>query len=234
MGRPKLTEIIGNRYSSVTVIGRSDSDSRAYECVCDCGKVFSTMKQRLENGRTKSCGCLRYELLSAALKTHGASSEGKNSPEYQSFTAMIHRCYTPSRTSYERYGGRGIIVSEESWLEESPNGFLNFLKDMGKRPDGTSLDRIDTNGNYCRDNCRWTTLRIQAVNTDRKKKEHNTSKYRGVSLRKTNGKYMARIGNGLGGYEWLGDYTSESEAALAYNKRALELFGEDAFQNKVE
>lgn len=132
-------------------------------------------------------------------------------------------------------GGRGIIVEEESWLEESPAGYLNFLKDMGKRPEGTSLDRINTQGNYSKNNCRWASRSIQAHNTDRLKTESNTSKYRGVSHGTNSRKrpWVARIGNGVAGCEWLGNFVTEDEAALAYNKRAFEMFGDEAKLNLV-
>lgn len=231
MGRPKLTKIIGEMYSCVVVIGRSLIKSRYHECKCDCGRIFSKTKQRLEIGRTKSCGWLKGKMLSDASTTHGSSKDGKNSPEYQSYIAMIHRCYTPSRGGYDKYGGASILVEQKEWLEPSPAGFLNFLGDMGLRPVGCSLDRIDGLKGYYRDNCRWSTRRIQSVNTNRKKTSKNTSKYRGVSLRKSNGKWTARIGNCKGGYEYLGDFYVEEDAAFAYNKRARELHGGDARLN---
>lgn len=234
MGRPKLTAIIGNKYSYVLVVGRSTTDSRQYECKCDCGKIFSTTKQRLEIGRTKSCGCMKSELLSTANIKHGAYVDGKNSPEYQSYVAMIHRCYNPDRTHYDRYGGAGILVEQKEWLEPSPYGFLNFLNDMGLRPDGSSLDRVDGLKGYSKNNCRWASKRTQAVNTNRKKTSANTSKYRGVSLRKSTGRWMVRIGNGKGNYEWLGEFDTEESAAIAYNKRALELHGENAKLNILQ
>ena len=154
MGRPRTLDIVGRRYNFLEVISRHETDSRRWVCRCDCGKIIETTKQRLENGNSKSCGCMKSKLLSEASTLHGASSNGKNSPTYQSYVAMLHRCYDDKRLDWERYGGRGIIVEEESWLSPSPCGYLNFLKDMGHRPDNTSLDRIDYDGNYCKSNCR--------------------------------------------------------------------------------
>jgi hypothetical protein len=234
VGRPRTVDIVGKEYSFLKVIGRSENytQNKKWICQCVCGTVCETTKQRLDNGRTKSCGCMKSKLLSDAHTKHGGYSEGKNTPEYQSYIAMIHRCYDEKRNSWDRYGGRGIIVSEGTWLEPSPAGFLNFLADMGVRPEGTSLDRVDSDGNYCKENCRWADRRTQAYNTDKKKQGNSTSKYRGVSLYESRrNPWAARIGNGKGGYEWLGQFSTEEEAALAYNKRAIELHGDNAILN---
>lgn len=87
---------------------------------------------------------------------------------YSSWQSMKNRCYDPNATSYKNYGGRGIKVCDR-WLEK-PYGFKNFLEDMGPRPAGCSLDRIDVNSNYCPENCRWATSSQQANNTRRNKR----------------------------------------------------------------
>ena len=236
MGRLRTVDITGSQYSFLKVLGKSENytQNRKWVCECACGKICETTKQRLENGGSKSCGCMKSKLSSDANRVHGAYSGGKKSPEHQSYLAMMHRCYDDKRTDWGRYGGRGIIVSEDRWLEPC-TGFLNFLEDMGSRPVGTSLDRIDFNGNYCKENCRWVDQRTQAYNSNRIKKGCSTSKYRGVSLSKGKSKpWVARIGNGCGGYEWLGQFSTEEEAALAYNKRAIEIHGENAILNVIE
>lgn len=236
MGRPRTIDLSGVRFSFLTVIGRSESysNNQKWSCVCDCGNICETTLQRLKNGRAKSCGCKKSELISKANTLHGATCGGSGSPEYQSYVAMMHRCYDSTRDSWEHYGGRGVIVEESSWLEESPKGFLNFLADMGNRPEGTSLDRIDTSGNYSKENCRWADRRTQSYNTRIFKTDKSTSKYRGVSFsEKRNKKWMARIGNGAGGYIYIGQFDTEEEAALAYNDKAIEIHGENAILNEV-
>lgn len=235
MGRPRTLDLTGQVFNYLTVLSRNEDDARKWNCLCECGNICQTTPQRLRSGRCKSCGCLKSKLLSESNTKHGGYVDGKNTPTYQSYIAMIHRCYDDKRSSWERYGAKGIIVDEPSWLEESPNGYLNFLRDMGDRPDGTSLDRINNSGNYSKENCRWADRKTQAYNTDRKKTERNTSKYRGVSFSKQRkNPWVARIGDGLGGYEWLGGYPTEDLAALAYNKRALELHGDEAKLNIIE
>jgi hypothetical protein len=88
------------------------------------------------------------------MTTHGHTT-GKFSPTYHSWASMIQRCTNPNRSFYHRYGGRGITVCKR-WMT-----FINFLADMGERPDGTSLDRINNDGNYTPRNCRWATLAEQ-------------------------------------------------------------------------
>lgn len=147
----KVKNRIGQTYGSLTVVSRADNTPHGksrWVCVCSCGKQIVAQSDNLQTGRTMSCGHTSY--------VHGKS----NSPAYASWDAMKRRCYDPKHPSFKWYGGSGITVCDE-WKES----FDQFLLDMGERPDGRSLDRIDYNKGYAPDNCRWATQDQQANNT---------------------------------------------------------------------
>lgn len=120
---------------------------------CDCGIEKIYLSNRVNKGYVKSCGCLRDAALELRTK-HG----NWYSSTYKSWDHMIQRCTNINNTAYHYYGGRDIKVCDK-WLK-----FENFYGDMGDRPEGTSLDRIDNNKGYNRENCRWISIAIQAVN----------------------------------------------------------------------
>lgn len=117
-----------------------------HRVICHCGESFWAERYYIEKGRTKSCGCSR--------KTHSHSS----TPTYQSWVGMKYRCDNPNASNYKTYGAKGITY-DPLWSD-----FVKFLEDMGERQDGSTLDRIDVNGNYCKENCRWADTLTQNNN----------------------------------------------------------------------
>jgi len=157
----------GIRYGKLQVLHLDPAFSSAscgkrlrWLCKCDCGGIKSVTGHDLSSGCTTSCGCLRKEIMGRANRTHGMV----RTPTYRSWQAMKERCYNLSSWKYETYGAIGISVCDR-WR----NSFEAFLEDMGERPEGTTLDRIDNTRGYSPDNVRWADARTQRLNTTRMK-----------------------------------------------------------------
>lgn len=166
-----INNLIGRKFFQLLVVDFHKSTPgrhcRVYwKCLCDCGNKTIVRGDQLK--RTQSCGCLQKQMASKANLRHGYT--GKS--EYKIWGQMLDRCRNPQNPHYCNYGGRGISV-DPRWLS-----FENFIKDMGDRPHGLTLDRIDNNGNYCKDNCQWISLKDQ----QRNKRNNRLITYQGKTL----------------------------------------------------
>lgn len=150
------------KYGNLTVIdenaGVSKHQKKLWRCLCDCGKETIAIASQIKSGKTRSCGHLKS---AGNRRTHGLrqKNKGKQTPTYTAWCNMKARCTKESHIQWKDYGGRGISYAPR-W-----EFFENFLRDMGEKPKGLTLGRIDNDGNYCPENCRWETKRQQSTNT---------------------------------------------------------------------
>lgn len=159
----KVKDLSGKRFGRLVVQSFAGMDRRnaVWLCLCDCGKEKTARSSPLGAGNVTSCGC-RHKEIKAGWKdrvtTHGMSRT-KDRRLYITWNMMKARCLNTKHPNYSRYGARGITVCDR-WIAS----FADFHEDMGERPIGKTLDRIDNKKGYSPDNCRWATPKEQTAN----------------------------------------------------------------------
>jgi hypothetical protein len=160
------------RFGKLTLLRETAPD--IFLCKCDCGTKVEFFRSQLANDVKRHCGCLSSRQgdhpvhvgHTRTYKTRSGKQRMRTSAEFNSWKNMKERCTVKSRIEYENYGGRGIQVCER-WKLPKGEGFRNFLTDMGPRPAGMTLDRINPQGHYEPTNCRWADAKVQANNQGR-------------------------------------------------------------------
>jgi len=181
---------------------------RYVRCTCSCGTEKDFKLDHIRSGATTSCGCAGRDNSAKARTTHGATSHEL----YGTWWQMLERCENPKNSVYAHYGERGISVCDE-WRDRVA-GFAAFTSDMGERPAGCTLDRIDNDKGYSKENCEWAKHSVQVRN--RAKSADKTSRFKGVSwdARGRNWRANIRID---GKQTYLGTFKSEEAAFRAYS-----------------
>lgn len=212
---PRQKDIVGKTFNLLTVV-RQIEDSLfhklgpEYLCCCECGGEVISRHYAIVAGMRKSCGCL--------VSKNSASRYKDRSKHYlyNTHRSMVRRCTDPSHDSFDRYSLLGVC---ERWLSKE-DGFENFVEDMGERPEGFSLDRIDTLKGYSPENCRWTSRSMQSFN-----RKVTSDKYPGIVNIDDGDRWGASITVNSKRI-WLGTFLIYEDALQARLDAEIQYFGE--------
>ena len=199
-----------------------------WHCLCDCGNTKDVLQQNLLNGHVKSCGCFlsdkNRERITEYNKTLGRETHGETKTRlYRIWICMKTRCFYTNTDSYKNYGGRGITVCEK-W-QNSFETFRLWALSNGYS-ENLSLDRINVNGNYCPENCRWVSMSVQEFN--KRTSKRNTSGKTGVSFNKKDNRWYAYITFNKHS-RYLGSFKCVEEAIKAREKAEKEILNQADF-----
>lgn len=216
----------GQRFGRLTALYTVPNNNyhTRWHCVCDCGNTKDVLQQNLVNGHVRSCGCLHVERNKEKLAVLNESMQRESHHEtktrlYHIWINMKSRCFDENSTTFHHYGGRGITVCRE-WA----SSFLSFKEwaTANGYSDELSIDRINVDGNYCPENCRWVSGSIQQFN--KRKPRRNTSGHVGVSWNKKSGKWYSYITKDYV-MHFLGSFDSLDDAIAARKAAEIQYFG---------
>ena len=179
-----------------------------------CGNEFKAKAHMIKSKKVQSCGCYQRQKLIARNTTHGLNG----TRIYNIWAGIKDRTLKPKNKHYHYYGGRGIKICDE-WKNDFMSFYTWAMSNGYEENKGLSIDRIDNDGNYCPENCKWTTRTIQARN--QRKRRDNTSGYKGVCFKKERNKYVAQICVNKN-YIYLGYFKTAIEAGVDYNNYIIE------------
>ena len=212
----KLQNLVGKRFERLVVVSRAENNSSnhpMWNCKCDCGNERKVVGGSLRSKVTKSCGCLHKDLLREKI-VHRYNRRGKKHILHDKIYNILQRCYNPKTIGYCNYGGRGIEVCKE-W-RDNPITFIKWALDNGWKKE-LHIDRIDNDGNYEPNNCRFVT--VQENNCNKRNRREN--EYIGIYWDKERSKWQVSI-SVFNKIKHLGRYNDKEEALMIRNQYIIE------------